>query len=141
MKITLLNNMIITYDNEFVYYDGKRIASYSTSSVSIPYATKSLGSISRIRGDTHGKLTSPYNMEIRTNIYDHTLREVPSDKIVATYDGTPAGAVACFLTHEFFEQNNKTEAGSSMEERSRLPSTSPTFLFSNKKIWVEKLFT
>ena len=112
MKITLLNNMIITYDNEFVYYDGKHIASYSTSSVSIPYATKSLGSISRIRGDTHGKLTSPYNMEIRTNIYDHTLREVPSDKIVATYDGTPTGAIACFLAHEFFEQKSKAEANS-----------------------------
>ena len=108
MKITLLNSSsIFTYDNECVYVDNARYAYYTTSGVSQPYSSKPIGSITRINGDTYGCLNNFPTPQIRTNIYDHTLRSVSEDEIVATYEGTPAGAIACFLVYQFLEYQKK----------------------------------
>lgn len=125
MKITLTNtNQVITYDDKSVFIGNKQLASYTTSNVIRLLTNQTIGSIYRISGNTYGKLIHFPQIEIRTNLSDHTLRSIPSETVVATFEGTPCGAIASYIMHKYLELASSKKEFTKKVEIKNTPSKS-----------------
>lgn len=100
-------NEVLTYDNTAVYIGYERCASYTTFDVTRELTKETFGKISRLSGNTYGETPFYPIPKVRCNIADHTIRIDSSNIVVATYKGTPIGAVAGYLLYEYLEYKKK----------------------------------
>lgn len=108
MKLALAyDNEVITYDFSCVYIKTFDCATYTYSDVCLTLTSETIGKIHRENGITYGTLCCDSSPLVCSNTSDHTLRLLPSNDIVASFDGTATGSIACFLTHVFFEYVKK----------------------------------
>lgn len=113
MKIVLAKNrQVITYNDNSVFLNNKCISHFSKSNVTLMPTKESICDISIINGTMYGTALFKENLDIRIHPSDSSIRIASSNKIVATYHGSPNGAIAAYITYVYLKQRAIKSAAS-----------------------------
>lgn len=106
MKLILNSSRhVVTWDTSYITINGKKYASFDASSVTTIFNNTCIGRIYRSQGDTYGTSISNNSLLIRSNLSDYTLRNSETDEVLASFEGTPTGAVASYLAFIYFSKH------------------------------------
>lgn len=135
MKVIIKsNNIVINFLPPYVQINNINYAKYTTSLVSKCNGDKTLGKLYRKDGNFCGACMFNPSLKIKANMADHTLRNMTTNEVVATFEGSSLGAIASYITYVYLTYTKNSSPQNNASLQTITANTNPQYVQSADKV-------